>query len=79
MTVLLVLRLYQAPFLDLLTTEEIGQEVVRTLATSIALVLAVPLTTAIAVATLPPGREPASAAGRRPTTRAAPPPWSAHG
>ncbi|WP_134767597.1 YibE/F family protein [Nocardioides sp. 1609] len=59
LTVLLVLRLYQQPFLDLLATEEIGQEVVRTLATSIALVLAVPLTTAIAVATLPPGREPA--------------------
>ncbi len=57
LVVLLVLRLYQLPFLDLLATEEIGQEVVRTLATSIGLVLAVPLTTLIAVATLPPGRE----------------------
>ncbi len=56
LTVLLVLRLYGLPFLDLLATEEIGQEVVRTLATSIGLVLAVPLTTLIAVATLPPGR-----------------------
>lgn len=57
LTILLVLSLYDRPFLDLLATEEIGQEVVRTLATSIGLVLAVPLTTAIAVATLPPGRD----------------------
>jgi len=54
LTILLVLSLYDRPFLDLLATEEIGQEVVRTLATSIGLVLAVPLTTLIAVATLPP-------------------------
>jgi uncharacterized membrane protein len=54
LTVLMVLRLYQLPTGDLLATEEITQEVVRTLATSIGLVLAVPLTTAIAVATLPP-------------------------
>ena len=53
LTILLVLSLYDRPFLDLLATEEIGQEVVRTLATSIGLVLAVPLTTAIAVVTLP--------------------------
>lgn len=53
LTILLVLSLYDRPFLDLLATEEIGQEVVRTLATSIGLVLAVPLTTAIAVLTLP--------------------------
>jgi len=55
--ILLVLNLYDLPFLDLLATEEIGQEIVRTLATSIGLVLAVPLTTAIAVATLPPARD----------------------
>ncbi len=54
LTVLLLLSLYERPVLDLLATEEIGQEVVRTLATSIGLVLAVPLTTLIAVATLPP-------------------------
>ena len=53
LTVLLLLSLYDRPFLDLLATEEIGQEVVRTLATSIGLVLAVPLTTLIAVVTLP--------------------------
>lgn len=57
--VLLLLQLYDLPLLDLLATEEIGQEVVRTLATSIGLVLAVPLTTAIAVATVP-GPTPAS-------------------
>jgi uncharacterized membrane protein len=53
LTVLLVLRLYELPGGTLLATEEINQEVVRTLATSIGLVLAVPLTTLIAVATLP--------------------------
>ena len=53
LTVLLVLELYGLPVVDLLATEEIAQEVVRTLATSIGLVLAVPVTTAIAVATVP--------------------------
>jgi uncharacterized membrane protein len=53
LTVLLVLRLYELPTGTLLATEEISQEVVRTLATSIGLVLAVPITTLIAVATLP--------------------------
>jgi uncharacterized membrane protein len=53
LTVLLVLELYGLPVTDLLATEEIAQEVVRTLATSIGLVLAVPVTTAIAVATVP--------------------------
>ncbi|WP_148615980.1 YibE/F family protein [Nocardioides rubriscoriae] len=58
LTVLLVLRLYALPGSTLLATEEITQEVVRTLATSIGLVLAVPLTTLIAVATLPPAVDP---------------------
>jgi uncharacterized membrane protein len=57
LTVLLVLRLYELPAGTLLATEEINQEVVRTLATSIGLVLAVPLTTLIAVATLSPGHD----------------------
>lgn len=55
LTVLLVLQLYGLPIADLLATEEIAQEVVRTLATSIGLVLAVPVTTAIATATVPAG------------------------
>ncbi|MGZ6799970.1 MAG: YibE/F family protein, partial [Mycobacteriaceae bacterium] len=53
LTVLLVLQLYDLPLLDLLATEDIASEVVRTLASSIGLVLAVPLTTAIATAVVP--------------------------
>ena len=41
---LLGLRLYELPLLELLSTEEITGEVVRTLVTSIGLVLAVPVT-----------------------------------
>jgi uncharacterized membrane protein len=48
LAVLLILRLYGLPWDVLLTTEDITQEIVRTLASSIGLVLAVPLTTAIA-------------------------------
>ncbi|MFC6343950.1 YibE/F family protein, partial [Nocardioides hankookensis] len=48
LAVLLILRLYGLPWDVLLTTEDITEEVVRTLAGSIGLVLAVPLTTAIA-------------------------------
>ncbi len=59
LTLLLVLRLYELPLLELLSTEEITAEVVRTLVTSIGLVLAVPVTTAIAVALTP--RVPESA------------------
>lgn len=55
LTTLLVLELYSLPVLDLLSTEEIAAEVVRTLVTSIGLVLAVPLTTVIAVALVPRG------------------------
>lgn len=52
MSVLLLLYLYDMPLLDLLGTEDIGTEVARTLASAIGLVLAVPLTTAIAAATV---------------------------
>jgi uncharacterized membrane protein len=58
LAVLLMLRLYGLPWDVLLTTEDVTQEIVRTLASSIGLVLAVPLTTAIAtlvVATARPG------------------------
>lgn len=51
--VLLILQLYDLPLLDLLTTESITEEIVRTLASSIGLVLAVPVTTAIAALTVP--------------------------
>ncbi len=53
LAVLLILQLYGLPVLDLLTTEEIGEEIVRTLASAIGLVLAVPLTTGIAALVVP--------------------------
>jgi uncharacterized membrane protein len=48
--VLLLLYVYDRPLLDVLQGESMSEEVVRTLAGSIGLVLAVPLTTAIGVA-----------------------------
>ncbi|MFC6287071.1 YibE/F family protein [Nocardioides sp. GCM10027113] len=53
LTTLLVLSLYDLPLLQVLSTEEIAQEVVRTLVTSIGLVLAVPLTTVLGVVLVP--------------------------
>ncbi len=53
LAVLLILRLYGLPVDDLLATEDITQEIVRTLASSIGLVLAVPLTTGIATLVTP--------------------------
>ncbi|HEX2892940.1 MAG TPA: YibE/F family protein [Marmoricola sp.] len=52
LAVLLLLTLYDRPVLDLLSTEAIAEEIVRTLASGIGLVLAVPATTAIAVLTV---------------------------
>jgi uncharacterized membrane protein len=52
LAILLLLTLYDRPILDLLSTESIAEEVVRTLASGIGLVLAVPVTTAIAVLTV---------------------------
>jgi uncharacterized membrane protein len=59
LAVLLILRLYGLPWDVLLTTEDITQEIVRTLASSIGLVLAVPLTTIIATLVVA-GAEPLS-------------------
>ncbi|MFT4009521.1 MAG: YibE/F family protein [Nocardioidaceae bacterium] len=54
---LLLLSLYARPWGQLLDAESIAEEVVRTLVTAIGLVLAVPVTTAIAAATVAgPGR-----------------------
>ena len=53
LTLLMLLQLYELPLADLLATEDIAQEVVRTLTTSIGLVLAVPITTLLAVALVP--------------------------
>lgn len=68
MTVMLLITAYQRPLLQVATSEEIAQEVVRTLIGAIGLVLAVPATTAFAV-WLAPGRtdepEPERYVGRR--------------
>lgn len=56
--VLLLLFLYDRPVLDLLQTESMSEEIVRTLASAIGLVLAVPATTAIAALTVGGAREP---------------------
>lgn len=52
LSVVLLIYLYDRPLLDLLGTEDIATEVVRTLCSAIGLVLAVPITTAIATATV---------------------------
>jgi len=52
LAVLLLLALYDRPLLDLLSSESIAEEIVRTLASGIGLVLAVPVTTAIAALTV---------------------------
>jgi uncharacterized membrane protein len=58
---LLVVSLYDRPLLDLAGTDEIATEIVRSLTSSIGLVLAVPLTTAIAALTVPgPSPEPST-------------------
>lgn len=50
--VLMLVLIYERPLLDLLQSEAMGQEIVRTLASAIGLVLAVPATTAIAAMTV---------------------------
>ncbi len=52
LAVLLLLSLYDRPILDLLSSESIAEEIVRTLASGIGLVLAVPVTTVIAAVTV---------------------------
>jgi uncharacterized membrane protein len=47
---LMLIELYQRPFRTAITGDNIAEEVVRTLVGSIGLVLAIPVTTAIAVA-----------------------------
>ncbi|MGA9716002.1 MAG: YibE/F family protein [Aeromicrobium sp.] len=63
MTILLLVSAYQQDLVTVVTTEQIGQEVVRTLVGAIGLVLAVPVTTAIAVWMVPRGEK--SYVGRR--------------
>lgn len=56
---LLLIALYDRPLLDVLSDEIISEEIMRTLASAIGLVLAVPVTTAIAAATVAPAADPA--------------------
>lgn len=60
--VLMLLFLYDRPVFDLLQTESLAEEIVRTLASAIGLVLAVPATTAFAALTVS-GAEPAPVGG----------------
>ncbi|MGH3358289.1 MAG: YibE/F family protein [Nocardioidaceae bacterium] len=57
---LLLIDLTQRPLGDVLVTEAFGEEIVRTLASAIGLVLAVPFTTAIATLAAPAGTRPES-------------------
>jgi uncharacterized membrane protein len=66
MSVLLLLYLYDRPILDLLGTEDIATEAVRTLCSALGLVLAVPITTGIAAATVSgPSQSPPAPTPRR--------------
>ena len=58
LSVLILLYLYDRPFLSLLTREDIAIEIVRTLCGSIGLVLAVPLTTWVAALFAVPAKSP---------------------
>lgn len=53
LTVLLLLYLYDQPVLNILSQDQMALEIVRTLTSGIGLVLAVPITTAIAAVLLP--------------------------
>jgi uncharacterized membrane protein len=52
--VLLLLDIYNRPALDLISSEAIAEEIIRTLASGIGLILAVPVTTAIAAVVASP-------------------------
>jgi len=58
MTILLLITAYQRGLAEIATTEQIAEEIVRTLVGAIGLVLAVPITTAFAVFMAPRANEP---------------------
>ncbi len=66
MSVLLLLTVYQRNIFGMLLREQFAGEVVRTLVSSIGLVLSVPITTAIAVAVVAPREKPIDRLGDRP-------------
>jgi len=62
---LLLLQIYHQPVLDLISSEGLAEEIVRTLTSGIGLVLAVPITTAVAAAVAAPaGPDPAGPVSR---------------
>jgi uncharacterized membrane protein len=72
LALLLLLQIYARPWGDVLATESFAQEIVVTLTTAVGLVLAVPLTTAVACLTVAGGvshpavpTPPASRPGKR--------------
>jgi uncharacterized membrane protein len=69
LSVLLLLYIYDRPLLSLLSYEDIATEIIRTLCSGIGLVLAVPITTAIAALLLPAGT-PSEGRGRDGDARA---------
>ncbi len=73
LSVLLLIAIYDRPLLQVLQTEQFSGEVIRTLVGSIGLVLAVPLTTAVAVAVVRASRPPAALYRGREAATAAPP------
>ena len=62
LSVLLLLYFYERPLLSLVSTEQIAEEIMMTLASGIGLVLAVPITTAIAALTVGAARPAGSGA-----------------
>ncbi|GAB2979292.1 YibE/F family protein [Nocardioides montaniterrae] len=65
---LLLVQVYGRPLIDLVSSEQLAEEIVRTLASAIGLVLAVPITTALAAVIASPGasaKPPKAPAGRR--------------
>ena len=72
MTILLLITAYQRDLGQMATTEELGQEIVRSLGGMGGLVLAVPVTTLGAGAGGPPPREGGSESGGAHRKRAAP-------
>lgn len=70
LALLMLTSLYERPILEVITDEQVAEELVRTLASAIGLVLAVPITTAIAAATVRPRRGEEDDGGRRGARRA---------
>jgi uncharacterized membrane protein len=61
LVLLMLLYIYDRPILDLASTESLAEEVARTFTSAIGLVLAVPVTTAIAALIAGPGQAPGGA------------------